>query len=300
MGTRYPTVSIGLPVYNGEQFLTEAIESVLDQTFEDFELVISDNASTDRTAEICRIYVARDPRIRFFCNARNMGAAFNYARVLQLSTGKYFKWLADDDLCEPTFLARCVETLESRPDAVLAYTKTYWIDEGGCLFEDGVEVVRNTSWPSDPAERFLQLVNEFTRNGGHTAAIYIFGLLRREVAREMQLQIGYKGGDLGFLAELSLYGTFVEVPEYLLSLRAGPGSASWRWMSHPEEAIDFWNPMAKGLASSAIFRCRRYWEYLRAVARSPVNSRKKVDLLVYCLSLGPQRIIQRLKPALPN
>ena len=86
-----PTISVGLAVYNGENYLGEAIDSILNQTFTDFELIISDNASTDRTAEICQDYANRDPRIRYVCADRNRGAAWNQSRVMELAGGKYFK-----------------------------------------------------------------------------------------------------------------------------------------------------------------------------------------------------------------
>ena len=117
-----PTVSIGLPVHNGATFLAEAIESILAQTFPGFELVISDNASTDRTPEICRSYAAADGRIRYYRQETNIGAAQNYNVVFQRSSGKYFKWAAHDDLIRPTFLARCVAALEADPEAVLCHS----------------------------------------------------------------------------------------------------------------------------------------------------------------------------------
>ena len=85
-------VSIGLPVYNGEKYLEQALISILSQTYTDFELIISDNASTDRTQAICREYAAKDPRIRYYCNEENLGAAPNHNRVFELASGEYFKW----------------------------------------------------------------------------------------------------------------------------------------------------------------------------------------------------------------
>src|SRR5690242_6344650 len=104
MGTTSPKVSIGLPVYNGERFLAEAIDSVLAQTFTDFELIISDNASTDRTPEICKAYAEKDSRIRYYRNEENQGASWNFNRVFELSRGMCFQWLAHDDYIAPGFL----------------------------------------------------------------------------------------------------------------------------------------------------------------------------------------------------
>ena len=99
---RKPTVSIGMPVYNGVPFLNEALDSILAQTYRDFELVISDNASTDETESICRAYAASDPRIRYYRQQENLGAMPNFNRVCELSRGQYFKWAACDDVCSPT------------------------------------------------------------------------------------------------------------------------------------------------------------------------------------------------------
>src|SRR3712207_6191103 len=115
MNTQSPKVSIGLPVYNGEKFIREAIDSILNQTFEDFELIISDNASTDETAAICQTYAAQDRRVRYFRNLENIGAAGNHNRVFEAASGKYFKWAAHDDLCGPNFVAECVNVLDRDP-----------------------------------------------------------------------------------------------------------------------------------------------------------------------------------------
>ena len=100
----HPRVSIGLPVYNGELFLENALDSILSQTYSDFELIISDNASDDKTEEICRSYAARDKRVRYSRNAHNLGAAPNYNRVYHLARGRYFKWASHDDVLAPEFL----------------------------------------------------------------------------------------------------------------------------------------------------------------------------------------------------
>jgi hypothetical protein len=126
-----PRVSIGLPVYNGERFLRDALDSLLSQSFEDFELLIADNASTDGTEEICRSYAAGDPRIRYIRNRVSYGAIANFNTVFRLTTGRYFKWAAYDDVCAPEFLARCVGVLDDDPSVVLACSRFAGIDEDG-------------------------------------------------------------------------------------------------------------------------------------------------------------------------
>ena len=119
-----PLVSIGMPVYNGENFVKGALDSILAQTFQDFELIISDNASTDKTKEICQKYAAKDQRITLLCNEKNVGAAKNYNRTFYASSGKYFMWLAHDDLIATEYLERCVEILEQNPSIVLCHIKS--------------------------------------------------------------------------------------------------------------------------------------------------------------------------------
>ncbi len=124
-----PRVSIGLPVYNGGQFVSKAIEAVLGQTFSDLELIISDNASTDSTEEICLAYASRDKRIRYYRNAANVGVNPNYRRVFSLATSEYFKWVTHDDLQTLDFLEKTVPILDRDPGVVVCYPRVVVIDE---------------------------------------------------------------------------------------------------------------------------------------------------------------------------
>ncbi|MDD2901687.1 MAG: glycosyltransferase, partial [Syntrophales bacterium] len=128
MAANKPLISIGMPVYNGEKFLRQALDSLLAQDYRNFELIISDNASTDNTADICREYAARDHRIHFHQNDRNRGATYNFSRVRNLASGKYSIWAADHDLWHPTLITKCVEVLENDPEVVLAYPRGVRID----------------------------------------------------------------------------------------------------------------------------------------------------------------------------
>src|SRR6185436_6923974 len=107
-----PRVSIGVPVYNGERYLAATLDSLLAQTFDNFEIIVSDNASSDRTAQLALEYAERDSRVRYTRNPRNLGAGANYRRAFQLSRGQYFRWSAADDISAPESLARCVEVLD--------------------------------------------------------------------------------------------------------------------------------------------------------------------------------------------
>ena len=126
-----PTVTIGLPVYNREKFITQAIEALLAQTFTDFELIISDNASTDRTEAICRDYAARDARIRYIRQPVNLGLLGNFNYVKQEAKGKYFMWTASDDLCEPQFVEALVSQLEHDPSLALVMADLKYVSVQG-------------------------------------------------------------------------------------------------------------------------------------------------------------------------
>lgn len=206
-----PLISIGLPVYNGEVYLKEAIDSILAQTFKDFELIISDNASTDSTDEICRSYAAKDKRIQYYRNERNLGAAENFNKVFMLSSGEYFKWITYDDVSAPSFLERCNEVLSRDPAIVLCYPKTINIDVNGKKIK---EYNDNLHLPySKPHQRLGCFISQFK------LANAVFGLIRSSALRNTRLIGKYFAGDYILLVELSLQGKFFEVPEHLFFRR---------------------------------------------------------------------------------
>ena len=130
-------VSIGMPVHNGERFVRQALESILTQDYRNFELIISDNASTDTTSEICQRYADQDARIRYVRNETNVGASPNHKRVFEMRRGDYFKWAAHDDECLPTFLSRCMSVFGEAPQSVvLVYPQSFIIDEEGRIIRE--------------------------------------------------------------------------------------------------------------------------------------------------------------------
>ncbi len=215
-----PKVSIGLPVFNGDQFLEEALDSILAQTFTDFELIISDNASTDRTAEICRAYAARDPRIRYQCNASNIGGANNGNLTFRLSRGQYFRWAAHDDVCAPHLIEKCVQDLDNDPALVLSYSQTIDIDEKG----DVITKKKIRLGEADtPHQRLLEISN---RN--HYCEVG-YGLIRSDVLKATRLVQSYTDSDRTLLCELCLHGKFHQVQEPLFYKRHHPKNAYWDW-----------------------------------------------------------------------
>ena len=131
--SRPPRVSVGLPVYEGEKYLSKVLDSIAAQTFTDYELIISDNASTDRTREICEARAAADPRIRYSRNATNIGGDRNLYRCFQLSRGDYFLGIAHDDFLHPDYLTRTVSVLEADESVVLCHARTFTIDAEGAI-----------------------------------------------------------------------------------------------------------------------------------------------------------------------
>lgn len=217
MNNTIPRVSLGLPVYNGQNFLEQALLSILDQTFENFELIICDNASTDKTEVICREYEAQDSRVRYYRNQENLGAARNYNRVFELSKGKYFAWVNHDDLYGKEYLEKCVNFLEQQPSAILAYTKSCLIDEQskhiGELFYD---LKINSDSPYKRFKRFHECAWKPSISGGYPEKtgiwIPVYGLMRREVLSKTRLIGSYISSDTTLLEELALLGKFCLVP----------------------------------------------------------------------------------------
>jgi glycosyltransferase involved in cell wall biosynthesis len=211
-------VSIGLFVYNGDRFVDAAICSILNQTFTDFELIISDNASTDRTSQIVKAHARLDDRIRYYRAGKNMGAGWNALRVYELATGKYFKWAAADDFLEPDFLRKCVEVLEHDPGCVVAYAETKEIDINGTFIRNYVTPVKTDL--NDPVARFREmLLNDHY-------CYQIFGVMRMSALQQIPPQGIYVHGDRVLLARLSLLGRFYEIPEPLFISRRHDDNSS--------------------------------------------------------------------------
>jgi glycosyltransferase involved in cell wall biosynthesis len=259
MDNHRPRVSIGMPVYNGEGFLKEALDSILAQTFQDFELIISDNASSDRTQEICRAYAAQDRRIRYYRNEENLGAAWNYNRVFKLAGGEYFKWAAHDDLCAPEYLERCVEVLDRNPAVVLCYSRTAIIDDQGRhtqYYSDGLDLRS-----SRPDERYVGFHRRFRFFGKCNA---IFGVIRTSALKLTPLIGNYTSSDKILLGELALLGEFWEIPDHLFFRRDHP-QMSVRANPRIEERAVWFDPSNRGKIQ--LPRWRWLFEYVSSIRR---------------------------------
>ena len=267
VGSRLP-VSIGVPVYNGERYLAGTLDSLIAQTFEAFELIICDNASTDRTSEIAHAYAARDRRIRYVRSEQNIGSARNFNRAFHLATGEYFRWFSADDVAAPESLARCVEVLDAEPSVVLAYPKTRLIDGEGQAIRDYEDHLHLTM--TDPCERFRELLTRIR----YTNAVY--GLMRADAVRRTGLFGTYLSSDEVFQAELVLQGAFWEIPEVLFFRRMHATASSSMTRT---ELLQFYRP--ERTWSVELTEWKRLLALTRVVQRAELNRRQKVRLQVY-------------------
>ncbi len=274
-----PRVSVGMPVFNGGQFLDQAIKSILAQTFEDFELIISDNASTDATQVICRRYAAQDKRIRYLRQETNRGAAWNHNTVFHLSSGEYFKWHCHDDLCDPIFVEKCVGVLDREPSVVLCYSQFARIDYQSKLIEG-----TTFGWSpiaSSPVSGIVSVHERFrTVIHRRNACEEIYGLMRRRVAEETQLIGGYTQSDDNFLAELALRGMFYQIPEPLFRYRLHTEKSTEAYRSRWQRMAWF-DPAAAGQRSIPFVR--QFREYLLLIYRAHLPLIERVHCYISTL-----------------
>lgn len=216
MQARPPRVSVGVPVYNGEAYLAQTIESLLAQDFRDIEIVISDNGSTDRTREICEAFALKDPRIRYFRSDVNRGATWNFNRVFELSRGEFFKWQSYDDLVEPAFVGACLRAHEAAGGcAVLVYPRARTIGEKGEPLPGFVERSVDARQPQAYRRAAHVLKNL-------TLASASYGLIRASDLRKTRLLGRFAAADYVLLTEIAMLGEIHEIPEVLFLRRVHP------------------------------------------------------------------------------
>ena len=256
-----PLISIGMPVFNGAGSIAASIDSLLAQTVGDFELIICDNASTDATADVCAGYAARDARIRYYRNPQNLGVNPNYNLTLSYASAPFFKWASANDLCAPTFLERCLASLETDPAVVLAYPHTTLIDGAGAAIEpydDGLDLREN-----DACLRLQHALERMRLNN------VMNGVIRRTTLARVRPMRSYPPADLVLTVELALHGKFAEVPEPLFFRRFDRASAQALGHRREEDVRRFHDPT---LRSRMLFsQWRLHAAYFAAVWRAPLT-----------------------------
>jgi glycosyltransferase involved in cell wall biosynthesis len=268
-----PRLSVGLPVYNGEKYLAEAIDALLGQSYTDFELIISDNASSDGTADICRHYEALDPRVRYFRQPQNVGLAPNHNFVAEQARGSLFKWAANDDLYARDLLKRCVEALEEYPRVVLAHCWTAKVDAQGNVTE-AIEYPLSTASLRAP-ERFRSMLFD---SGGDDD----YGVIRTDILRRVAKKDSYHHADRTIIAEIALYGPFYQVPEWLYFRREHGGQAGGasptmrrRCSSMDPRRASRWRHPAVRLYGEYI------WAFIAAIRRAPLSDADRHECYRY-------------------
>jgi len=263
MATFRPKLTIGLPVYNGERYLKDAIESHLAQDFTDYELLIADNASTDGTIDIINRYVTRDSRIRYHGSDVNHGATWNFNRLVGLASGQYFKWSAYDDVMAPTFLSTCVNALDSDPAAAGCFTGFNLIDADGNVTGSGLGKGTDQETPS---QRFLAAMVDVPFQAS-------FSIFHTDILKRTAMIASYANCDVVMLAEITLYGKLLQLPDQLFfsrdhednSVRSAPSPADRaKWFStNPRNHIYF--PI-----------CHETAEYFRAIRQAPLSMAERM------------------------
>jgi glycosyltransferase involved in cell wall biosynthesis len=310
-----PRLSVGLPVYNGEKYIAESIESLLGQSYKDFELIISDNASTDSTADICRRYAGQDSRIRYIRQPRNLGLSANHNFVAEQSRGEFFKWAAADDLYGRDLLQSCVDALDQHPDVVLAHSWTAAIDGAGNVMQ-AYKYPLSTDSPSaserfrsfmfgssglfdDPGSRDHRLIR--LDNQGILRACDEYGVIRTKILRQIAPHDSYHHQDRIVVCELLLHGPFHETPDWLYFRRdhddrvyrsSGANKSSLRARCEvldPRRANRLKHPTARLVAEY-------FWGYVGAIRRAPLSSADRRECYRHLTQWMADRAVSSVVP----
>jgi glycosyltransferase involved in cell wall biosynthesis len=280
-----PRLSVGLPIYNSQTYLAETFEALLGQNFADFELIVSDNASTDSTADICQQYAKQDSRIRYFRQPRNIGLAPNHNYTVDQARGELFKWAAGDDLYARDLLGACVEALDQHPEVVLAHSYTAMIDGTGTVFR-AQEYPLSTSSPRAP-ERFRSTLFD---DGGDDDG----GIMRTAVLRRIASKDSYHHADRTIISELTLQGPFYQVPDWLYFRRDHPERAERANPSMRSRCANMDPRRADKLRNPAVRLYGEYiWAYLRSIRQAPISAADKRECYRYLWEWASSRVRSR-------
>jgi glycosyltransferase involved in cell wall biosynthesis len=293
-----PRLSIGLPVYNSEDYLAESLEALLGQSYEDYELIISDNASTDGTADICRSYAKRDSRIRYFRQPRNIGAAPNHNFVFEQSRSELFKWASGDDLYAHDLLERCIAALDEHPDVALAHSWTAAIDGAGKVTQ-ALPYHLQTESPDAPVRFHSMLFGAGENDYGIIRADDEYGVIRSQVMRRINMQGSFYNADRVFTTGVALYGRFYLIPEWLYFRRdhddraahAQPTVRKWCTNLDPRRASRLRHPTARLVAEYI-------WGYIAAIQRAPLSSADRLECYGILARWGGGRALPAINRAM--
>lgn len=254
-----------MPAYNSEKYIKATLESILNQTYQDFELHISDNASTDGTEAICQEYQKLDPRVKYHRNKTNIGANYNFNKAFSFTNSLYFKWVSSSDIHGPESFERCIEVLDKQDDVVLCYPKTKFFTENinsSTEYEDNLNLQEEELFL-----RFKKYIEKVKYN--HV----LYGVIRSEVLKKTTLMKNYNRGDISLLAEIALHGKFVEIPYYLYFRRMEP-KTSTKFYSKEELAKHF-DPTSDKLCFQNF---KWYMSLYSSIVRTDMSKENKMKL----------------------
>ena len=263
-----PVVTICVPVFNGERFLEQCLDSLLSQTYRDFVLLISDNASTDSTSQICQRYVQLDSRVKYHRNSTNIGLYGNFNFLLRSVRTRYVKLASADDFWAPTMLDDALAVMERDPSLALCYPKAILVDQDGKeirRYEDSLHMMDD-----DPVVRFKSALTEVR------LVNQLMGVIRTDVVRSMLPLMSQAPADCVFLAEITLYGKVMQLPEYHYFRRFHPDATSW---DRGSESHQIRRLHGAGTKHVRFATWKYHWGLFRRLFRSPIAWGRKLLLV---------------------
>ncbi len=288
-----PRLTIGVPVRNGARFLPACLDSVRRQTVRDIRIIVADNASDDETPAIVQEAVAQDDRVSYVRHPRDIGLTGNFNALVDLATTPLFKWVAADDVIEPTLVEACLRALDAGPEATVAACRLEVIDSHGDPFrvapggrlvsDEGFDIpirapVAAAVGASDPRIRFKTVLRGML---GLEISTYIFGVMRTAALRRTHGLGSYPGSDKVLLSELVLQGPFIEVPDILWSCRIHPSHIGGASAADVRRAMrPSWSTRVESM------RLDQLRGYLGAVSRSGLGAKAKLDCLAALVGRG--------------
>ncbi|MGE0600063.1 MAG: glycosyltransferase family 2 protein [Dehalococcoidia bacterium] len=292
-----PLVTVGIPVYNGERFLARALDALLAQNLgDDLEVVISDNASTDRTEEICRAYASEWSNIVYSREPINRGAAYNFNRVLALARGKYFKWNAHDDYVQDGYFDNVLPTLIAE-SVIGVITPATYVDSGGETLFDTETELPLSPWPPEPTAQACRLIRALSV-GGLPAMVVAMGTYRTATLRSIRPLGNYYLADSVMATELVLKGRVVYSAEPLLVFTRHEASSSFKKRPDPREQQDFYDPSIKSRVIVGFQYRRRFVESLIVIFKAEISVFDKSKVLLEMLALVEKRFLRKLNRSL--
>lgn len=279
-------VSIGLPVYNGQNFLEKTLKCLISQSYKDLEIIISDNASTDQTGKICKKYALLDNRIVYLRNKINKGASWNYNNVFYNSKGEYFKWAAHDDLFSKKYIEECIDVLNRNPSAILCHSKVLEIDENENFIKpyNSCKIFEN----KNPVKRLLECICY------PPSMCAVFGVFRSSILKKTRLIGNYSSSDRTLLGEIALRGPIIEIPKYLFFFRSHTNQHFKIYRTKHDRYR--WYDTSNN--SRLLFpQWRLFYEHLISVNRVPLKISQRLFcnlLLVWWVRKNYRRLIKNL------